>query len=137
MIKHFIYGIITPAVFFISCQNKVKNLLVKKWDCVKVENLAPVNKTFLSHEDSLVTSQLETALQNLSWQFNSDNTYMCSTAGIVTTQGSYLISDDAVTLTCTTKNNTNYYIITTLSAQELVLKSQGISIPVIMYFKPH
>ncbi len=137
MIKHFIYGIIIPAVFFISCQNKVKNLLVKKWDCVKVENLAPVNKNFLSHEDSLVTARLEAALQNLSWDFNKDNTYQCSTAGIVTAHGSYSISPDNKLLTLTTQNNTLNYSITTLTEQELILKGYTESLPVVLHFRPH
>jgi hypothetical protein len=130
--------IIVSAVAVTSCQNKTKQLLVKKWDCVKVENLAPVNKAFLSQEDSLVAAKMEAALQSLSWTFNADNSYQCSTAGITTAQGIYTLSEDGTTLTCTSsKNNVNRYGISTLTAHELTLKGYTSSVPVIMYFRPH
>lgn len=131
-------AIIFSAVAVTSCQNKTKQLLVKKWDCVKVENLTPVNKDFLEKEDSLVTAKLETALQDLSWTFNADNTYQCNTMGVTTVTGVYSISDDGKGLTCTSaKNNINRYSISTLTAQELVLKGYTSSVPVILYFRPH
>ena len=129
--------LLSVALLFFSCQNKTKQLLQKKWDCVKVENLAPVNKNLISREDSLITAKLEEALQNLSWQFNEDNSYRCSTAGITTVQGNYTLSDDGKELTCTTTNNINYYSIAILTEQELVLKGHTASVPVIMYFRPH
>lgn len=129
--------LLLAVVLLFSCQNKTKQLLQKKWDCVRVENLAPVNKNLISHEDSLVTAKLEEALQSLSWQFNEDNSYHCSTAGITTVKGTYTLSDDGKELTCTTANNINYYSITTLTENELVLQGHTASVPVIMYFRPH
>ncbi len=137
MKKHSAY-IIAAALFFASCHDNNKKLLVKKWDCVKVENLAPVNKAFLAKEDSLVTAKLEAALQNLSWTFNNDNSYLCSSAGITTARGIYTLSDDGKQLVCTSeKNNINRYGITSLTEQELVLQGYTASVPVILYFRPH
>lgn len=129
--------LLLTVVLLFSCQNKTKQLLQKKWDCVKVENLAPVNKNLISREDSLITAKLEEALQHLSWEFAEDNSYRCSTAGITTVKGTYTLSDDGKELTCTAINNINYYSITTLTEQELVLKGHTASVPVIMYFRPH
>lgn len=126
------------ALAISSCQNQTKQLLVKKWDCVQVENLAPVNKNFLSKEDSLVTAKLETALQQLSWQFNDDNSYQCSTAGIITAQGIYALSDDSQFLILTsTKSNVNNYKIISLTQQQLVLNGQTTGVPVVLHFRPH
>lgn len=136
--KQLIVCCIVIAVMISSCQNKTKQLLVKKWDCVKVENLAPVNKAFLSQEDSLIAAKMEMALQNLSWTFNADNSYQCSTSGITTAQGIYTFNEDGTTLTCTSsKNNVNRYGISTLTENELTLKGFTSSVPVIMYFRPH
>ncbi len=130
--------LLSIAFFLSSCQSKTKQLLAKKWDCVKVENLAPVNKKFLPPEDSLVTAQLENALQNLSWQFNADDTYQCSTGGIVTVQGIYQLSDDGKALFLTSAgNNSNNYVIVTLTELELVLKGQTTGVPVVLHFREH
>jgi hypothetical protein len=138
MKKILLYSCISAVVILSSCQNKTKLLLAKKWDCVKVENLAPVNKNFLNHEDSLVTAQLETALQNLSWQFNTDNRYQCSTMGTVTAKGIYFISDDGKEIICTTTlNNNNRYAIITLTEMELVLSGYTSSVPVVLHFRAH
>lgn len=135
--KKIIFCLLPLALLLSSCESKTKKLLVKKWDCVQVENLAPVNKTFLSREDSLVTARLEVALQNLSWNFTKEDTYQCSTAGIVTAQGNYNISPDNKLLTLSTQNNTLNYSITTITEQELVLKGYTESLPVILHFRPH
>lgn len=136
--KQLIVCCIVIAVIISSCQNKTKQLLVKKWDCVKVENLAPVNKAFLSQEDSLIAAKMEIALQNLSWTFNADNSYQCSTAGIPTAQGIYTLNEEGNVLTCTSsQNNVNRYGISTLTEYELTLKGFTSSVPVIMYFRPH
>jgi hypothetical protein len=136
--NYFAFFLLFFVLLLTSCQNKTKALLVKKWDCVQVENLAPVNKNFLSKEDSLVTAKLETALQQLSWQFNDDNSYQCSTAGIVTAQGTYTITDDSQFLILTsTKGNSNSYTIKSLTKQELVLNGQTTNLPVVLHFKPH
>lgn len=126
------------AVAIPSCQNQTKQLLVKKWDCVQVENLTPVNKNFLNKEDSLVTAKLETALQQLSWQFNDDNSYQCSTAGIITAEGNYTITDDKRFLILTsTKKNINSYKIVSVTQQGLILNGQTTNMPVVLHFKPH
>jgi hypothetical protein len=126
------------ALVITSCKNQTKQLLVKKWDCVQVENLTPVNKNFLNKEDSLVTAKLETALQQLSWQFNDDNSYQCSTAGIITAEGNYTITDDKQFLILTsTKKNINSYKIVSITQQELVLNGQTTNMPVVLHFKPH
>jgi len=85
-----------------SCQNKTKNFLVKKLDCVQVENLAPIDKHFINKEDSAVAVKVEAALTSLSWTFNKDNTYYCSTMGNrITVQGTYEITEDDKTLLLT------------------------------------
>ena len=48
----------------------------------KVENLAPIDKNFISKEDSAkVAIKMEAALKTLSWTFNSDNSYYCTALG--------------------------------------------------------
>lgn len=123
-----------------SCQNKTKNFLVKKWDCVQVENLAPLDKHFISKEDSLVAVKVEAALTTLSWTFNKDNTYYCSTMGNrITVQGTYEISEDEKTLflTPSSKNNINAYTITSISDIELTLTSRATTVPLVLHFSPH
>lgn len=136
--KILVFVCCAAALAITSCQNQTKQLLVKKWDCVQVENLTPVNKNFLNKEDSLVTAKLETALQQLSWQFNDDNSYQCSTAGIITAEGNYTITDDKQFLILTsTKKNINSYKIVSITQQELVLNGQTTNMPVVLHFKPH
>ena len=127
------------AMVFSSCQNKTKTLIAKKWDCVQIENLAPLDKHFATPQDSIATIKAEAALQTLVWTFNYDNSYSCSISSGTATQGTYEISEDekSLILSPLTKNNINRYIITALSENELVLTSTGIAIPVIMHFRPH
>ena len=123
-----------------SCQNKTKKYLVKKWDGVQVENLATLDKSLISKEDSVVAIKMEAALKTLSWTFNSDNTYFCSTMGNrVTVQGTYEIDDDEkiITLTSNSKNTINSYTITSLSEIEMTLTSTATSVPLVLHFSPN
>ena len=124
---------------FISCQNKTKNYLAKKWDCVKIDNLDPIDKKFMSHEDSVRAEQTEAALKTLSWAFNKDNTYYCSAGNTLTVHGTYEITDDDKTLTLTpdSKNSINTYSITSLSEIEMTLTSNDTRVPLILHFSPH
>ena len=128
------------SLVLVSCQNKTKKYLVKKWDCVQVENLAPLDKSFISKEDSAVAVKMEAALKTLSWTFNSDNTYFCSTLGNkVTVQGTYEIAEDekSITLTSISKNTINSYTITSLSDVEMTLTSMATSVPLVLHFSPN
>ena len=128
------------STLFISCQDKTKNFLVKKWDCVQVENLAPLDKHFINKEDSAVAVKVEAALTSLSWTFNKDNTYYCSTMGNrITVQGTYEIAEDDKTLLLTpsSKNNINAYTITSISDIELTLTSRATTVPLVLHFSPH
>jgi hypothetical protein len=114
-------------------------MLIKKWDCVQVENVSTVDKNFITAEDSAVAVKVEAALKTLSWTFNSNNSYQCSVNNFVVTQGIYNITDDEKNLICTPESKTtiNNYHITSLSEDELILTSTGIAVPVIMHFRPH
>ena len=68
-------------VIFSSCQNKTQQLITKKWDCVKVDNLDPVDTKFQTPEDSAKVAAMEAALKSLSWSFNKDGSYTTSAAG--------------------------------------------------------
>lgn len=137
-LKYILFAFISITCF-ISCQNETKNYLVKKWDCVQIENLAPVDKNFASKEDSVVAVKVETALKSLSWSFNKNNTYQCSIGDRITTQGTYEISADEKQLTCTsvTKNSINTYLITSISDIEMTLTGTGTSVPLILHFRPN
>jgi len=140
--KKLIYFIflVHPSLLLVSCQNKTKSYLVKKWDCVQVENLAPIDKTFISKEDSVVAIKMEAALKTLSWTFNSDNTYYCTALGNkVTVQGTYVIADDekSITLTSNSKNTSNAYIITSISNLEMTLTSSATTMPLVLHFRPN
>ena len=127
-------------LLLVSCQNKTKKYLVKKWDCVQVDNLAPLDKNFISKEDSVVAEKMEAALKTLSWTFNNDNTYYCSALNnVVTVQGNYEItdSDKTLTLTSLTKNTVNVYSITSISEVEMTLTSTATTVPLILHFSPH
>ncbi|MGG9961862.1 hypothetical protein [Ferruginibacter sp. SUN106] len=127
-------------LLLVSCQNKTKGYLVKKWDCVNVENLAPLDKHFITKEDSAVAIQMEAALKTLSWTFNNDNTYFCSTLGNkITVQGTFAIADDEKTLTLTslTKNTINTYTITSISDIEMTLTSTATTVPLVLHFSPN
>jgi hypothetical protein len=118
------------------CKTKTQQLLINKWQCVQIDNLAPVNKNFLSSEDSLVTSKLEAALQNLTWQFNTDDTYQCSSGSIITAEGNYVLTDDGKLLSLASKrDNTNTYIVVALTENTLILKGQTGNTPVVLHFK--
>jgi hypothetical protein len=136
------YCLLPIAFLLSSCQNKTKQLLVKKWDCVQVENIAPPNKGFNKKEDSVATSQmqeLQAALTALSWVFNKNNTYQCSINERVTVLGNYEITADEKILICTpdSKNNVNSYTITKISESDLVLTSAGGATPLILHFRPN
>ena len=139
--KHHFYYCLFPITFlFSACQNKTKNYLVKQWDCVQVENLAPIDKNFISKEDSAVAIKMEAALKTLSWTFNSDNTYYCTALGNkVTVQGTYVIADDekSITLTSNSKNTSNAYIISSISNLEMTLTSSATTMPLVLHFRPN
>jgi hypothetical protein len=140
-VKNIIYLLIAflAATFLFSCQSKTKNLLVKKWDCVQIENLAPIDKNFATPQDSAVAIKIETALKALTWTFNSNYTYDCSVGNSITVQGTYEITPDDKTLILTpiSKNNINRYNITTVSDFDLTLTSTGTTVPLILHFRPH
>ncbi len=129
----------TALLFFISCQNNTQNLLAKKWDCVQIENLAHLDKNFISKEDSATSIQVAEALKSLSWSFNKNNTYQCSIGQRVTVQGTYEITNGEKNLICTpiTKNNINNYLITTISENEMILTTTGIKTPLVLHFRPN
>lgn len=127
------------VTFLLSCQSKTKKMLVKKWDCVQIENLAPIDKNFATAQDSAAAIKIETALKALTWAFNSNYTYDCSVGNSITVQGIYEITPDDKTLILTpiSKNNINRYTITTISDYELTLASTGTTLPLILHFRPH
>jgi hypothetical protein len=140
-VKNIIYLLIAffAVTFLFSCQSKTKKLLVKKWDCVQIENLAPIDKNFATAQDSAAAIKIETALKALTWTFNSNYTYDCSVGNSITVQGTYEITPDdkILILTPISKNNINRYSITSVSDNELTLTSTGTAVPLILHFKPH
>jgi len=105
-----------------------------------VENLVPLDKNFISKEDSAKALQIEAALKSLSWTFTNDNTYYCSTLGNkITVHGIYEISEDEkmLTLTPLSKNTVNTYSITSISAFELTLTNSSTAVPLILHFSPN
>jgi len=136
---HLLFSLLFGAIILASCQDNAQKLIAKKWDCVQIDNLAPLDKHFVTAEDSVATVKAEAALQSLVWTFNNDNTYSCSVSSGVSVQGTYEISSDDKSLMMipVSKNNTNIYHITSLSENELTLTSTGTSIPLIMHFRPH
>lgn len=132
--------VVLAIVAFTSCKSKTQKLIVKKWDCVQVENLAPADLHYASKEDSAAAIKIEAALKSLSWDFNSNGSYNCSTInGMITVQGTYEISSDEKTLTCisSTGNNINKYLITSIQEFGMILTSTGTQVPLIMHFSPH
>ena len=135
--------IIPAAVLYIflfhSCQNKTEQLLTRKWDCMKVENLDLANERFQSAQDSINTVQLIATLETLNWTFKDDHEYECAIGGQVTVKGTYGLTDDGKTLICTpdTKNTINRYTIITLTENDLVLSTSTGSPPLVLHFKPH
>ena len=125
---------------FSSCQDKTGRLLNKKWDCVKIENLDPIDKkTFSSPADSAAAVNIESALKELNWTFNKDHSYQCSVGDKTVTRGTYELSEDEKTLVCTSdsKNTVNRYTINSLSEDELVLSNRISNVNLIMHFKVH
>jgi hypothetical protein len=124
--------------FLISCQSKTEKLLVKKWDCVKVDNLDPVDTRFQTPKDSIETVALEAAMKSLSWSFNKDGTYNTYAAGRTIVQGIYFINEKEKTLKLITgvNNNTNYYTINALTENEMVLSSEMNRKSIVLYFLP-
>jgi hypothetical protein len=140
-VKNIIYLLIAfcAVTFIFSCQSKTKKMLVKKWDCVQIENLAPIDKNFATAQDSAAAIKIETALKALTWSFNSNYTYDCSVGNSITVQGTYEITPDdkILILTPISKNNINRYTITTVSDYDLTLASTGTTVPLILHFRPH
>ncbi len=123
-----------------SCQNKTLQLLNKKWDCVNIENLDPVDtKKFASPEDSTAAANIESALKELNWTFNKDLGYQCSIGDKTVTQGTYQLTEDEKTLVCTpnSKNIVNRYTIIDITDDELVLSNQVNTTSIILHFRPH
>ena len=140
--KKYTYYFFIPLcsiVLLISCQSKTKKFIVKRWDCVQIENLAPIDKNFATAQDSAAAVKIEAALKALTWTFNSDNTYDCSVGNSITVQGTYEIMPDEKTLILTpvSNNNVNRYLITTVAENELTLTSTGTAVPLILHFRPH
>ena len=138
-LKIFFYCLLPIALLVSSCQNKTQKQIAKKWDCVQVENLAPIDKSFNNPKDSVIAVQTEEALKALSWTFSSNQTYQCSIGERTTIQGTYEITPDekTITLTSSTKNSINSYLITSISEFELTLTSTGTNTPLILHFRPH
>jgi hypothetical protein len=136
MKKILIIATATLGILFLnSCQNKTQQLLTKKWDCIRVDNLDLGSDRFQNQQDSIDNLNVMAALESLSWTFKENHEYECTVAGRVMIKGSYGISEDGAMLICTpeTKNSINRYTIRQLSENELVLGSP----PLVLYFKPH
>ena len=132
------YLLFILLIVFASCQNKTQQLIAKKWDCVKVENLDPVDTKFQTREDSVKVAEIEAAMKSLSWTFNKDGTYFTSIAGRTNVQGSYTINEKEKSLTCITSinNNTNTYTINSLTENDMTLSSVVNRKNIILYFLP-
>lgn len=120
-----------------SCTNKTVQQLSKKWDCVQIENLQPIDTKFQSPEDSAKAIQVQSALKELNWTFTKDLEYRCSIGERVTTSGTYKLADNDKTLICTSTNNVNSYTIKALSDQELQLSNTVNGTEITMHFRPH
>ena len=130
-----IFTVVMCVLFFYSCKNKTQQLLTKKWDCVKVDNLDLGNEPAAGLQDSINNQKIIAAMESLTWTFKDNHEYECSIAGRVTVQGSYGITEDGKTVVCTpsTKNSINSYYIQTLTENDLVLSSALL----VLHFKPH
>lgn len=120
-----------------SCKSKTQQLLSKKWDCIKVDNLDIGTDRFQSPQDSINAVQVIAALESLNWTFKDNHEYECAIAGKVMVKGNYGLTDDEKTLVCTpdTKNTINRYSIHTLTENDLVLSTGNP--PLVLHFKPH
>ncbi|MBL0182238.1 MAG: hypothetical protein IPP96_08060 [Chitinophagaceae bacterium] len=125
--------------FFHSCQSKTQQLLTKKWDCLKVDNLDLANERFQDPQDSLNNLQLISTLETLNWTFKDNHEYECAIGSRVTVKGTYGLMEDGKTIVCTpdTKNTINHYTITTLTENDLVLSNSAGNPPLVLHFKPH
>jgi hypothetical protein len=122
-----------------SCHNKTVQLISKKWDCVRVDNIVPPNTKFQSPEDSANAVQLQSLLQSLNWTFKTNMSYECAINSRATVQGKYELLEDDKIMVCTpdSKNNINRYIIKSLSENELVLIGTADNASLVLHFKPH
>ena len=140
MRKTGIFFISTIIFFFITgCGNNNLQLLCKKWDCVRIENLAPINKSYQNTDDSLATLKIESALRSLNWTFSKNREYQCSLGSNITTTGTFQLLDKGSRLVCTSnsKNSVNTYSVTKLSEHELVLSSAVNNITLVLHFRAH
>ncbi len=135
--KYFFYFILLVTIIT-SCQNKTQQLITKKWDCVKVDNLDPVDTKFQTPEDSAKVAAMEAALKSLSWTFNKDGSYTTSAAGRTIVQGTYTINEKEKILTCITNvnNNTNNYTINSITENDMTLSSVVNRKNILLYFLP-
>lgn len=120
-----------------SCQSKTQELLTKKWDCIKVENLDLGNERFQDQQDSVNNLKLMATLETLTWTFKDNHEYECAIGSRVTVKGTYGLTEDGKTIICTpdTKNSVNRYAITTLTDNDMLLSTGNP--PLVLHFKPH
>ena len=133
-------AILAMLLVLSSCQNKTLQLLNKKWDCVKIDNLDLIDKKAItSAADSIAANKIATALAGLNWTFNKDHSYYCGVSDKITSRGNYEVNEDEKTLVCTTQsqNTVNRYTITTLTDDDLVLTSLGSNVNLVLHFKPN
>lgn len=134
-----ICSIFLAIICLASCQNKTVNLLSKKWDYEKIENVDTTSQRFLSIEDSIANSNMKRAMQLLSWTFKKNMTYECAVGNRIATSGQYAISgnDSTLTMVPSTKGITNTYMIKILTENQLVLSALSNDVIVTMHFRPH
>jgi hypothetical protein len=135
--KYYLYFILL-ITFFASCQSKTEKLIIKKWDCVKVDNLEPVDTRFQNPEDSVKEAAVQAAMKSLSWSFNKDGTYNTFAAGRTIVQGTYFINEKekSIKLITGVNSNINYYTINVLTENEMVLSSEVNRKNIVLYFLP-
>ena len=128
-------GLLLLTLVLLSCQSKTKQLLTKKWDCVQVENLAPLSDKIISSQDSLVAMHMTNALKNLQWNFKNNMEYECSTGGMITAKGSFNFTIDEKSIICTSATgNVAIYDIIELTEYELVLKNLMENVNIVLHF---
>lgn len=130
---------ISLVLLLASCQDKAVKMISRRWDCVKIENLQPIDTKFQSREDSVKAIQIQNALLELNWTFTTGKEYRCSIADRTTTSGTYTFEDNGkiLTLTPSTANNINSYSVRVLTEQELQLANMVNGTEIIMHFRPH
>jgi hypothetical protein len=130
-----IYLLVSTTLLF-SCRDKTLQLISKKWDCIQVENLEPLDKKISSREDSLVAAKMTHALKNLHWNFKNTMEYECSTGATITAKGSYSFTGDKKSIICTSATgNVAVYDIVQLTETELVLKNWMENVNIVLHFK--